>query len=212
MNIKIETQQHNIVISDLNIVLQPGVPVWITPKQYSSSSVLKSLESLGTVTCKRQTARVIHHIPRAPVRTAKMSRPGYGGLLKSKETLPQPTQDIESLVQKAVQQATQQTLDQVMSSLQGMLSGLTPQQPQPNVDIQNQVQSAITEALKGVSIGGHSVTNSKSFSPDDPLFIPSKIVSDVDQNNVQITSTQTQSDNQEDVLASLKALKKLRKK
>lgn len=211
MKIQVVTSQKGIVIGDLGIAIQPGIPVWITEQQYSSSPVLQNLEKLGSIKCiNKPRARVIHHVSRAPIRTTKMSRPHKGGL-HTTDTGNNNTPNVDEVVEKAVAKATNEVLAMVMGTLQDMLSVQQTQTQNTNLDIQGQVEQAVTNAIKqsGGIVSSGNVVNTSSVNIEEPMFIPSKIVQEEKQ--VQVNAQQTSTDTTQDLQEALRALKQLRK-
>jgi hypothetical protein len=140
-----------------------------------------------------------------------MSRPHKGGLHTppNNET---PNVDVDQVVEKAVAKATNEVLAMVMGTLQDMLSTQQPTQS-PTIDIQNQVEQAVSNAISqsgGITVSNTNTSVNKSgVNIEEPMFIPSQIVQEEKQ--VQVNAQQSSTDTTQDLQDALKALKQLRK-
>ena len=218
MNIKLTTTKESVRIEDLGIVLLRNVPQWISHEQYSSSLCAQKLEQMGMISCTRKNRSrsfQMSKLPdpkKAPIRTAKLSRPNKGGLHQIPQNnstqTPQPQVNVEEIARKAAEQAAQQAAKAVAS--------LSQTQPQTSGDdLEEKIQRAVINALSGLNFStGNSSTQTQeniTVGPEEPIYIPSNIVNQDIEGTLNLESQTTSSDNVDGAASALKALRKSKK-
>lgn len=219
MNIKLTTNKESVRIDDLGIILLRNVPQWISDAQYSSSLCVQKLEQMGLISCTRKNRSRSVQMPKlpdpkkAPIRTAKLSRPNKGGLHQlpqnNKAPTPQPPQvNVEEIARKAAEQAAEQAAKAMVNLSQN----------QSNTDegsLEEKIQRAVINALSGLNFttGGVPVVDQGNTvtGPEEPIYIPSNIVNQDIEGTLNLESETTSADNVDGAVSALKALRKSKK-
>lgn len=211
--IKIETNLEIVEIPDLKLFVKKHDPVWITKEQYKSSLALKHLEKMGSVICyPNQRSREVSKLPKpkkAPIRTAKLSRPNKGGL--GNKSVKEP--DIQETIRQATQEAATQAAEKAVQAVTSHLLGNLPQNQksplQPNVEgLEEMIQRAVANALGNTQVTTSNKDSSNPVVLEEPVYIPSNIVDKDAKGSVNIKSETSTSDGVEDASEALKKLRK----
>ena len=153
---------------------------------------------------------------RAPIRTAKFSRPNKGGLAKpaSQSIKPsKPQVNTEEMIRKASEEAAKKAVKEVEDKLLQTLTANLSQNQAPNLE--DAVQKAILSALGNLNLSAHQTTETVrevSSGPEDPLYIPSNIVDKNLEGNVNVKSESSTSEGIEDAASQLRAMRKSKNK
>jgi hypothetical protein len=218
--IVISTHQTSIHIPDLNLYVTKLNPITITLEQYRSSKYIVKLESMGLISCANKNMRTnMSKDPpkRAPIRTAKFSRPNKGGLVKPASQSVKPSQprqqNTEEMIRKASEEAAKKAVKEVEDKLLQTLTANLSQNQAPNLE--DAVQKAILSALGNLNLSAQQTTGPArevSTGPEDPLYIPSNIVDKNLEGNVNVKSESSTSEGIEDAASQLRAMRKSKNK
>ena len=205
---RIEARGGIVLIEDLALRVHPGTPIWVSVPQARASACLTQLTRLGKVTVSfRKRCKVSKDPPRRPPAIAgALSRPRKGGMQKP---FGKPGQQD---IQKAAQQAGM-TPEEVANLVQAAAAAAAQQAAAAVVgqinaardigDVEARLQRTIEKALQAQP--GNS-TNSSS-GPEEPVYIPTGIVRDDLDSEVQVQAAASKSEEVDDAAKALKALR-----
>lgn len=212
-------------VEDLGLVLNPNEAVYISDDQKRDSLCLSRLVLLGHVRVSfKERSRLSKDPPKSKSATARLSRPGTakarGGVpVRRGPTPPAPATGIseakaQELATKAAEEAAKKAVSALMPALQNILA---QQNSGEGGNLDDRVEQAVRRALETASFapapaaGGASSSQSAAAVPsipDEPLFIPTGIVTEGIEADLQIQSEQSNADLEE----AAEALKNLRRK
>jgi hypothetical protein len=204
---RIEARGRIIFIEDLGVRVYPGSPVWVSVPQARASACLAQLTRLGKVTVSfRKRCKVSKDPPRRPIAIAgALSRPRKAGLQKP---FGKPGQDIQKAAQQAgmtpeevanlVQAAAAAAAQQAAAAVVGQINAA-----RDISDVEARLQRTIEKALQAQPRGS---TNTSS-GPEEPVYIPTGIVRDDLDSEVQVQAAASKSGELDDAAKALKALR-----
>ena len=210
---RIESPQP-VYIQDLGVWVRPGTHTWVPKEKADSSACLAQLIRLGKVRVSfRKRCKVSKDPPRRPPAIAgALSRPRKAGLQKpigkqqqiqqaAKEAGMTPEQ-VADLVQQAAAAAAQQAAAAVVGQL-NTAPGIA--------EVEERLQRTIENALQSRSAsqgGGSNAAGPRSAGPDEPVYIPTGIVRDDLDSEVQVQASESQSGGLDAANEALRALRR----
>ena len=197
-----------VVIEDLGVRIHPGTPVWIEMPVAKSSACLAQLTRLGKVTVSfRKRCKVSKDPPRRPPAIAgalsrprkagmqkPFGKPGQQDIQKAAQQAGMTPEEVANLVQAAAVAAAQQAAAAVVGQINAA---------RDIGDVEARLQRTIEKALQAQP--GNS-TNSSS-GPEEPVYIPTGIVRDDLDSEVQVQAAASKSEEVDDAAKALKALR-----
>lgn len=216
---KVEAQRRT-PIEDLNLVVVPNRPLYLTEEQKSRSICLSRLTSLGHVRVSfEERSRLSKDPPKTRAAVARMSRPGTAkarGKVTTRPSVAAPPAEsltpaqAQELAKKAAEEAAKQAVAALMPALQGILAAQQGDKTEDST-LDSRIEQAVTRALQAASIQPAAPVSPGAApvrAPDEPLFIPSGIVKEGEGADLQIQAEESTAD----LEAAAKALKNLRRK
>jgi len=229
----VETDRpENVPIDDLHgpngrkLVVRRGVPVYVTWEQKRASMCLRRLEALGHVTVSQGERAREEKPPRAKAQHVRLSRPITRPQPPPPESGTYTKEEVDRLVNRAATNAAKETASAIMGQLQSLLPSASPAS-EPSVKhtpalevgegLEARVEAAVEKALSRATFtsssdGGAPSTRRRSSGPEEPLFIPTGIVSADDTTELDLQSESSEDEGLADAAAQLKKLRKGRKK
>ena len=217
---KVEAQRRT-PIEDLDLVVMPNRPLYLTEDQKSRSICLARLTSLGHVRVSfEERSRLSKDPPKTRAAMARMSRPGTAkarGKVTTRPSVAAPPAEsltpaqAQELAKKAAEEAAKQAVAALMPALQGILAAQQGDKTEDST-LDSRIEQAVTRALQAASIQPAAPVVASGAAPvrapDEPLFIPSGIVKEGADADLQIQAEESTAD----LEAAAKALKNLRRK
>ena len=215
--IKVETSRDIVHIADLGIFVRKESPTWISEEQYKSSLILKKLEQMGSVFCRKQNQRSRTMPPKklpvatkAPIRSVRMPHQARV------PNTPQQHLNVEDAVREASAQAAEKAAKAVMDQMIATLPSLQQSVPDSSIlGLEEMIQRAVLGALGNLQINtpiSPSSENRIESGPEEPIYIPSNIVDKDMKGSVNVKSETTTSESLDNAADALKKLRKSKPK
>jgi hypothetical protein len=219
----IETDRPNPVpIDDLRgdsggkLIVRPGVPVWITWEQRQASTCLRKLEALGHVRVSQgDRAREERDPPTRPVaQHVRLSRPIQRSPAPPPPEATYTKEQVDRMVEEAASKASKKTADAILGQLQSLLPSASPVPPPSSAEVdvhrlEERVEAAVAKALAKSPVTATVPGSSpkRPSGPEEPVFIPTGIVSADDNTELTIGTESSEDEGLSDAAAQLKKLR-----
>ena len=200
-----------IPVDDLKIVVRKGEPTWITWAERCTSTCLHRLVAIGHLKVSQgERSREEKKPSRKPI--PSRARPER---VASRPPPPAPEAtytkaEVDRLVSTAATKAAQQASASILSQLQALLPGVPTPAPPSLEGLEGRVEAAVAKALSNENFaapaGSSGPAKRVASGPEEPLFIPTGIVPDV-ETDLNLQSESAEDVGLEDVAAQLKKLR-----
>ena len=236
MKTRIESTEP-IFITDLKLMVQPGIPEWVETDTANRSMCLTQLVRLGKLKVSLGKRCAVSKDPtRVPYRAGRMSRPNKGGMQKPfGNATPPPVQsgmsatEAEALVAKAAAKAAKTAAEQVSAKAEKTAAATAEVAAmKAAMKAATIVAEQVVKQMQAQALVGHDVPNLESQiqravelamsvkggnisggrrGPEEPVFIPTGIVQE-NASELKMSSDTASSDGLDEAAKALKALRK----
>jgi hypothetical protein len=216
----LETRRKKPVpVGDLGITVSPEEGMWVSNNDYVGSICLQRLIELGHIRASHgEVSRMSKKLKRPKARMAEHSRPRTGKDLKDRRNRkpsppPAPPKPSPDTITRA--EARQIASQAAREAVEAVLSLLPPRSPAGDPELEERLERVVNKALDArpqvvhVSEGQALPAGVRRAQPDEPVYIPTGIVSKDANPDLKINTETSEGGSLGEAAA---ALKKLRKK